>query len=310
MKRIFAIAIAIGFGTLVSCGQKETSKYPDYTKLEENLYLKKVVENSEGREVKPGDVVSLTMKYTTEGDSTLFQSEPGQPLIQIQADSGSYTGDFMGAFLGAHEGDSLSIIVNADSFFLKTARMPEVPNFIDSGSVLYFSVGLKKVQTMEEMQAATKAEQARLQSEEIALLDEYIKANNITVEPTSSGMYFIQKQAGTGVKPQAGDKVKVNYEGRLLDGTYFDTSIEEVAKAQGLYDERRPYEPFEFTLGQGQVIPGWDEGISKMKKGGKATFIIPSQLAYGANPRPGGVIKPFNTLIFEVELIDVTKASE
>ena len=84
-----------------------------------------------------------------------------------------------------------------------------------------------------------------------------------------------------------------------------DTSIEEVAREQGIYDERRGYAPFEFDLGARQVIAGWDEGIAMMKEGGKAKLIIPSSLGYGANPRPGGVIKPYNTLVFDVELIEV-----
>ena len=91
----------------------------------------------------------------------------------------------------------------------------------------------------------------------------------------------------------------------MLDGTYFDTSIESVAKEEGLFTEGRTYEPIEFTLGQGQVIKGWDEGIAMMNVGDKAQFIIPSELAYGENVRPGGPIPPFATLVFDVELVEV-----
>ena len=185
--------------------------------------------------------------------------------------------------------------------------MPQSPNFIDSGSVLYFTVGLEKVQSMDELEAERNAANADKIAEEQAILQNYLTENNITAEPTESGLIFISKQKGSGQQAEAGDKVRVNYEGRLIDGTYFDTSVEEVAQAQGLYDERRTYEPFEFTLGRGQVIKGWDQGIAMLKEGGKATLIIPSTIGYGGNPRPGGVIKPFNTLIFEVELVEVIK---
>lgn len=75
-----------------------------------------------------------------------------------------------------------------------------------------------------------------------------------------------------------------------------------------MYDERRePYGPLEFPLGQGRVIPGWDEGIGMMKVGGEARLIIPSSIAYGPSGA-GGIIKPYSTLIFDVELVDVTEA--
>lgn len=83
----------------------------------------------------------------------------------------------------------------------------------------------------------------------------------------------------------------MHYKGTLLDGTPFDSS----------YDRG---EPIEFVLGQGMVIPGWEEGIAMMNEGGKAKLIIPSKLAYGPNQR-GNVIKPYSTLVFEVELIEV-----
>ncbi len=305
MKNLLAAVLLLSLGVLVSCGQKEMSRFPDYTKLQDNLYIKYFTQNQEGREVQQGDVVTLNMKYTTEDDSVLFESGAGQPPIQVPADTAKYPGDFMGVFIGMHKGDSASVLVNADTFFIKTAGMPQSPNFIDSGSVLKFTIAVLEVQSMEEMQAVKAKEAEAKQADEMAQLSQYIQENNITVEPTSTGMYYISRNKGAGKQAEAGKKVKVNYSGRLINGQYFDTSIEEVAKAQGLYDERRTYQPLEFTLGQGQVIPGWDEGIAKMKEGEKATLIIPSKLAYGANPRPGGVIQPFNTLIFEVELIEV-----
>jgi FKBP-type peptidyl-prolyl cis-trans isomerase len=305
MKNLFAGVVLLFVAVMVSCGQKEMSRFPDYTELEKDLYIKYFKQNTEGREISQGDVVVMDMKYTTEDDSVLFESQPGQPPITIQADSGKYTGDFMGVFIGMHEGDSASVLVNADSFFIKTAGMPQSPTFIDSGSVLKFTININKVQTMEEMQAEQDRKNAEMEAQEMEELNQYLANEGINAEPTASGMYFISKKKGSGKPAEAGKKVKVHYEGRLINGQYFDTSVEEVAKAQGLYDERRNYAPFEFTLGQGQVIPGWDEGIAMMREGGKATLIIPSNLGYGANPRPGGVIKPFNTLIFEVELLEV-----
>lgn len=106
---------------------------------------------------------------------------------------------------------------------------------------------------------------------------------------TASGLEYVELEAGTGPMPQPGDMVSVHYTGTLEDGTEFDSSIGR--------------EPFSFTLGQGQVIPGWDEGIALMNEGGKARLIIPSELGYG--PSGSGPIPPDATLIFEVELLEV-----
>ncbi len=131
--------------------------------------------------------------------------------------------------------------------------------------------------------------QAEIDARE-AFIADYETENDTTLTPTASGLYYIETEKGTGVQAEAGKTVVVNYEGQLLDGTVFDSSWDRGS-------------PFEFTLGQGEVISGWDEGIAYMKEGGRAMLIIPSDLAYGASG--GGSIAPYSTLIFYVELIDV-----
>ena len=108
-------------------------------------------------------------------------------------------------------------------------------------------------------------------------------------EETKSGLKYIILNKGDGKKPSSGDLVKVHYKGELLDGTIFDSSY-------------KRNQPIEFKVGEGQVIPGWDEGIMLLNIGDKARFVIPSNLAYGENGA-GGVIPPNATLIFEVELV-------
>ena len=114
--------------------------------------------------------------------------------------------------------------------------------------------------------------------------------NEIT---TSSGLIYIDKIIGSGEFPNKGDKVSVHYVGTLEDGTKFDSS-------------RDRNLPFEFPLGAGRVFKGWDEGLSTMKVGGKRKLIIPPDLGYGS--RAAGSIPPNSTLIFEVELLGITKA--
>lgn len=109
---------------------------------------------------------------------------------------------------------------------------------------------------------------------------------------TPSGLKYVDIQEGDGATPKAGQRVFVHYTGTLEDGTKFDSSR----------DRNRP---FDFKLGAGQVIKGWDEGISTMKVGGRRQLIIPPELGYGARGA-GGVIPPNATLIFDVELLRIS----
>ncbi len=108
---------------------------------------------------------------------------------------------------------------------------------------------------------------------------------------TPSGLQYIDLVEGTGRQPELGDTATVHYTGWLADGTKFDSSL-----------DRK--QPFSFRVGAGQVIKGWDEGVSSMKIGGKRKLIIPPQLGYGARGA-GGVIPPNATLTFNVELLDL-----
>ena len=120
-----------------------------------------------------------------------------------------------------------------------------------------------------------------------ALLDEVASG----YDETPSGLRYKILQEGEGKKATKGATVSVHYKGQLLDGTVFDSSY-------------KRKQPIDFSIGVGQVIPGWDEGIQLLKVGDKARFVIPSNLAYGESGA-GGVIPPNATLIFDVELMSV-----
>jgi peptidylprolyl isomerase len=113
---------------------------------------------------------------------------------------------------------------------------------------------------------------------------------------TASGLEITDTKVGTGATPRPGQICVMHYTGWLnqngAKGSKFDSSV----------DRGRP---FEFTIGKGQVIKGWDEGVATMKVGGKRTLVIPPELGYGARGAGGGIIPPNATLIFEVELLDV-----
>lgn len=121
--------------------------------------------------------------------------------------------------------------------------------------------------------------------------EELVKKQYPTAQKTASGLYYVVEKEGTGTQASAGRTVSVHYTGTLANGKKFDSS----------YDRNQP---ITFTLGQRQVIAGWDEGIALMKVGSKLKLIIPASLGYGANGA-GGVIPPNATLIFDTELVDV-----
>ena len=118
-----------------------------------------------------------------------------------------------------------------------------------------------------------------------------VDSGSIRIITTDSGLQYKDLIVGTGQKAQVGDTAVVHYTGWLEDGTQFDSSLD-----RGL--------PFDFVIGQGQVIKGWDEGVASMKVGGKRELTIPPELAYG-DRSIGDVIPPGATLIFEVELIEL-----
>ena len=144
-----------------------------------------------------------------------------------------------------------------------------------------------QVMLQEFFQKKQKEEAEKFIAEGKAYLDENAKKEGVTV--TKSGLQYEVLQEGTGKSPKATDTVRCHYEGRLLDGTVFDSSY-------------KRGEPADFGLNQ--VIPGWTEGVQLMKEGAKYRFYIPYLLGYGENGA-GSSIPPYSTLIFDVELIKV-----
>ena len=142
-----------------------------------------------------------------------------------------------------------------------------------------------------ELQKKQEAAAAAMADVNAKAGQEFLDANGkrVEVETLPSGLQYEVLEAGEGASPKAGDTVKVHYTGKLIDGTVFDSSVDRGEPA---------------TFGVTQVIPGWVEALQLMKPGAKWRLFIPSQLAYGPQGA-GGIIGPNQTLIFDVELIEV-----
>lgn len=141
---------------------------------------------------------------------------------------------------------------------------------------------------MTYLNAMNESRFADLKNAGEAFLAENAKKGNIVTLP--SGLQYEIVEEGKGAKPGSTDQVTVHYHGTLTDGTVFDSSISRGTPA---------------TFGVNQVIKGWTEALQLMPEGSKWKLYIPQDLAYGASPHPGGPIKPYMALIFDVELISI-----
>jgi FKBP-type peptidyl-prolyl cis-trans isomerase len=207
------------------------------------------------------------------------QSAP-QVVLQTQLDSVSYAmGIFMGSQVAKHveqqgwDKEVFAKAYHAALFENETLMTPDFAQF-------YLNEYEK---TLVEQENNKRKEQQKA----------FFEANKkrATVVETASGLQYEVVKAGEGPFPALTDKVKVHYEGFLLDGTKFDSSID-----RG--------KPIEFALNR--VIKGWAEGVALMQPGAKYTLYIPYELGYGAQGA-GNVVKPYSALIFEVELIEIVK---
>ena len=185
---------------------------------------------------------------------------------------------------------------NKHTVFGKVSEGQDIVNAIIQGdeitSIEVVRVGedAEKFNAIEAFRTFEGAREKRM-AEEIAAKDAELDEVSTGFEKTASGLRYQIVQEGNGVKAEKGQTVSVHYKGQFIDGTVFDSSY-------------KRNEPIDFPLGMGQVIAGWDEGISLLKVGDKARFVIPSDLAYGARGA-GGVIPPNANLIFDVELMRV-----
>jgi FKBP-type peptidyl-prolyl cis-trans isomerase len=296
-SRKFSLLMALMIGFLiftVSCDSFSGGE-GKYKTTESGLKYKLIETNEDGKPVENDNVVSLRMTYGKQ-DSVIFNSDkvPDGLMVLVQRKS-SYPGDFYEMMGLLHEGDSATFELDAESFLRKTTGSAKIPADL-IGQTLNFNVKVVKVQTRAEYEAEAKAKQEQLKVEEREIIEAYMADNGLDAEPTESGLFVIETKKGNGEKPKAGEIVKVHYTGTLLDGTKFDSSLD-----RG--------QPFEFPIGQGRVIPGWDEGFSMLNEGTEATLLIPSYLAYGEQGA-GASIPPNSILRFDITLVDVVSQEE
>jgi len=298
VKNYISIALlgATAF-TIASCNTQNAG----FKKTPNGLEYKIVHDEPGIQKPAIGDYMEFHIKsyvHFPKGDSVLFDSRKlnnNQP-IPFQITPPAFKGDLAEGFMMLTKGDSAVFRVPIDSV-LKAGNQPLPWMHKGQNQMIEYTVVVTTVKTADQLkkdQAVASQKQSGIDED---ILKNYLAKNHITATRTNSGLYYNIETMGTGPKPAPGDEVSMNYTGMLLDGKKFDSNVDPSFGHKEL---------LKFTLGAGNVIPGWDEGISLMPKGTKANLYIPSTLGYGAQGRPPMI--PANAvLVFNVEVVDFGK---
>jgi len=304
------IAVVLAMLLLASCGEQGKEVVTEsgfkYTVLAKGT-----------EEIPPGDMVMVSFVAKDANDSVWMDSRPdGMPRPARKVDSiwTMNQGGLEEALFYMKNGDSITCQVPVEKVYGSNRPLPAG---VEAGSMLTIDLKIEDAMNEEEFgvyrqeMVAKQREMAAEKAEEqlatdIELIDAYLTENNIDAQKTESGLRYVITQEGSGDNIQSGQKAKIDYSGYVLNGGYFDSSNEEIAKEHSLYNAARTYGPYETVIGQRAVIAGWDEAFQLMNEGTKGTLYIPSGLAYGPQAR-GAQIPANSILVFDVEVVEIIK---
>jgi len=286
VKILSIIAFFAAFSTKALC--------QDYKEIDGLKY--RIFNPHTGPKPQMGDKAESDMIVYDDNNTLLFNSIEKHQLIPIPIMKSQFKGDIIEGVQLMSVGDSAEFLISSDSI-IKLAKAAGNSSSLKAGSHMRYILVLRKISTQADQQAemkerAVKDQEQATKDEET--IKEYIKANKIEgMQRTYDGLYYKITTEGTGPAAQPGQGITAHYTGKFLDGKVFDS------------DANRPGPGLQFTLGRHAVIDGWDEAFGLMRKGEKATLIIPSKLAYGQMGY-GSAIPPNSVLVFDVELVDIT----
>lgn len=271
--------------------------------------LYKIISDGKGKPAERGNILKIhfAQRLKGRGKDSLLRESFGKMPSYAQVDSIGPVYDPAEIFRLLRKGDSAVVIIMADTLLKRNPGT--LPPFIGKKDqiVLTFKVldlftadSLAQKDNMlegQKEQARQQAEQQKMAEEGVKLrpvavkeIEDYLAKNKISYQKTANGTYVQIKDPGNGIQADSGKKLTVKYVGKLFPtGKEFESNT---------YDG--------LVLGTGSVIRGWEEGLAFFKKGGKGTLYIPFFEAYGDRPGPGG--KPHASLMFDVEILDVTDA--
>lgn len=289
MKKTTSVLLYAAMIMLAACSQNG-----GFEKTKSGLQYK-IISDEKGEKVKIGQFlkVHFTQKI---GDSVLSSSFNGMPTYAPVDSVGSIYNP-VEIFPMLRKGDSVIIVMQTDSLY-KMAN--ERPPFVKKGDKLTLTFRVVDIMTDEK---ALRADQEALiekqKVKEQADVAAYLQSKNITAQKTAKGTFVVVTEPGTGPAVDSGKAVHVKYLGKTFAGVPFDGNLDSTFHHT---------DPYVFVIGGRGAIEGWDDGLRLFHKGGKGQLYIPSMLAYGGNPPQGAPFKPFENLMFDVEIVDVTDA--
>ena len=286
MRNVFGL-IALFAVVFTACTDNQ---FKGFEKSDSGLYYKFYVQGDDTIRAHDGDLVSMYINYRTLNDS-LFNTNSTNEPIGVHMRKSDYQGDVYEGIRMMSVGDSATFVVSTDSFFTKVYNA-EIPDYLDSGS--YFFIDIKIEDILDKEAQAQKAynDMLELQKKEKALIDEYLKNNNLVIPPDSNGIFKTTTKSGYGKSVVAGNYAKINLRFNLLDRPQpiFDSWVNSNGKG------------IDIVVGTGYFGVGLDNCLLSAKVGDVFTAVIPSEQAFGAR----GVerlVPPYSALHYECEVI-------
>lgn len=266
------LCLAVGLFLMLGCvpkGQKNSGE----ERMKTVGGLAYIMHHDEpGAQARLGDVLVLQMKYGTR-DTVLFDSQRERRLIYVQCTNPSFRGGLEEGLTLLSAGDTATFFLSADSVYNRMFRQT-LPKGIRPGDELRFELAVQDVRNEEED------------------LQAYLRNQSIDALPRASGLYVINSGQGTGAPVRDGATVTLHYVATLVDGTEFDNT-------------RKRNDPYVFTKGATALIDGLDEGVGLLRQGDKARLVIPSYLAFAERGNYAGLVPPFSTVIYDLEVVAV-----
>lgn len=288
MKQTTAILSLLLLTVLISC-----SENAGYQQTKTGLRYK-FVEKGSGPVVQPGQFIKFHSSEVI-GDTTVGNSGPMPSYLKVDSVGDVYNPIAILTML--RKGDSCNIVMELDSLIKDPSMFPP---FAKPGDKYIVSIRALEIFDSEEAINADREKVIEeLNAREVEELNAYFQKENIQPLKSANGSYYVITEEGTGPLIDSGKTVEINYTGKTLAGETFDSSVDSAFNHPT---------PFVFEIGRGMVVKGWDDALLNFKKGSKGFLYIPSSQGYGAYPPPGSPFKGFESLVFEVEVLDVRES--
>ena len=287
MKKVTPIFILLAVAGL-SFFMASCNKYKGYEKTESGIYYK-FHKKTDSIKVEAGDEAEFRARYYLK-DSVLhdaFSHPVKQPMFESQ-----YIGDIFECFSLMSVGDSATFIIQADSFFLKTARAPKLPKFVTPKTKLYLDIELLGLKTKKEIEIEKQKQLAEYKAKEEKDIEEYKTKNHFSKKFAGTDIFYKPISRGKGNYPDSSDMITVDYVVRVLNGRRLGGT--DITKKPMVFE----------CFGKNHETKAFNLAISKMRKGEKAEFIVPSSYAFGEEGMTGRIL-PYTPLFYEIEIVGI-----